>query len=75
MSGLFPETLAECKRRPNGKPCLGLMWVVKTEDDGIFGHCIVCKTEEVFVQNWQKTEWADGMMEPVRVDLDGPALH
>jgi hypothetical protein len=69
------ETLIECRRRPKGKPCLGLMWVVKTEDDKILGHCIVCKTEEVFIQNWQKTEWADGMMEPVPVDLDGPALH
>ena len=29
------ETLIECKRRPKGKPCPGLMWVVKTGDDGI----------------------------------------
>jgi hypothetical protein len=69
------ETLIECRRRPKGKPCLGLMWVVKTEDDGILANCIVCKTEEVFIQNWRKTEWADGMMEPVPVDLGEPALH
>ena len=51
------------------------MWVVKTGDDGIFAHCIVCKIEEAFVQNWQGTEWADGMMEPVPVTLGRPALH
>jgi hypothetical protein len=43
------------------------MWVVKTEDDGIFAHCVVCKTEEAFVHTWQVTEWADGMMEAVPV--------
>lgn len=61
------ETLIECKRRPKSKPCIGLMWVVKTEDDGILSHCVVCKTEEAFVHNWQETEWADGMMEAVPV--------
>ena len=69
------ETLVECKRRPNGKGCPGLMWVVKTGDDGILAHCIVCKTEETFIHNWQKTEWADGMMEPVPNDLGGTAVH
>lgn len=56
------ETLIECKRRPKGKACPGLMWVVKTGDDGILAHSIVCKTEETFIHNWQKTEWAEGMM-------------
>jgi hypothetical protein len=69
------ETLIECKRRPKGKPCPGLMWVVKTEDNGILAHCIACKTEEAFIQNWQNTEWAEGMMEPVPVDLGGPPMH
>jgi hypothetical protein len=40
------ETLIACKRRPKGKPCPGLMWAVKTADDGILAHCIVSKTEE-----------------------------
>ena len=26
---------------------------------------LACKTEEMVIHNWQKTEWADGMMEPV----------
>ena len=69
------ETLVECKRRPRGKACPGLMWVVKTDDDGILSHCIVCKTDEALIHNWQKTEWADGMMEPVPVMLEGEPLH
>lgn len=69
------ETLIDCKRRPKGKPCVGLMWVVKTADDAILAHCLVCKTDEVFIHNWQKTEWADGMMKPVPVDAEGPAVH
>lgn len=64
------ETLIECTKRPKKKPCLGLMWVVKTEDDGILVHCVACGDEEAYVHNWQKTEWAAGMMEPVPVMLD-----
>src|SRR4051812_21121703 len=64
------ETLLECRRRPKGKPCLGLMWVVKTGDDGILAHCLACKTEEAFVHNWQETEWATGMMGAVPVAFD-----
>lgn len=71
------ETLIDCKRRPKGKACLGLLWVVKTEDDGILAHCVACKTEETFIHNWQKTEWADGMMEavPVAFDAEEPVKH
>jgi len=71
------ETLIECKRRPKGKPCLGLMWVDKAEDDVILAHCLVCKTEEALIHNWQKTEWAGGMMEavPVMFDDEVPVRH
>ncbi len=55
------------------------MWVVKTEDNGIVAQCVVCKTEEAFIHNWQETEWANGMMEPVPVVLplphDEPQKH
>ncbi len=68
------ETLVECKRRPKGKACPGLMWVVKTNDDGILAYCILCKTDEALIHNWQATEWAGGMMGPVSVDLGGPAV-
>ena len=47
----------------------------KTADDGILTHCIVCRTDEVFIHNWQKTEWAGGMMEPVPAELGGPPVH
>jgi hypothetical protein len=29
---------------------------------GSLAHCIVCKTEETFIHNWHKTEWANGMI-------------
>lgn len=64
------ETLMECWRRPKGKACLGLMCVVKTDDDAILAHCLACRTEEALIRNWQKTEWAEGMMAPVPVTLD-----
>jgi hypothetical protein len=69
------ETLIECKRRPKGKACQGLMWVVKTHDDGILAYCILCKTDEALIHNWQTTEWAGGMMGPIPGDLGGPAFH
>ena len=50
------ETLVDCTRRPKRKQCLGLMWVVKTEDDGILAHCMACGNEEAYVPNWQATE-------------------
>ena len=59
------ETLMECKRRPKGRGCIGLMWVVKTADDAILVQCVLCRTEEAFIHNWQETEWANGMMDPV----------
>jgi len=37
--------------------------------------CIVCKTEEACIHNWQKTEWAQEMMDPVRVEAGGPGVH
>jgi hypothetical protein len=59
------ETLIECKRRPKGRACVGLMWVAKTDDDAVIAHCVLCRNEEAFIHNWQETEWANGMMEPV----------
>jgi len=59
------ETLVECKRRPGRKPCLGLVWVVKTKQDDIIAYCTECETEEAVIHNWQDTLWSDGMMEPV----------
>jgi hypothetical protein len=71
------ETLVECRRRPKGQACVGLMWVVKTADDGIIAHCLLCRNAEAFVHNWEATEWANGMMEPVPVALchESPVTH
>jgi hypothetical protein len=57
--------------------CVGLMWVVKTADDGILAHCLLCRNEEAFVHHWQDTEWAHGMMEPVPVKFghEKPVTH
>ncbi len=69
------ETLIECKCRPKRRPCLGLMWVAKTPDDGIVARCLVCGNEEAFVHNWQETEWANGMMAPVPMSLGAEKMR
>ena len=38
------ETLMECRKRPRGVPCTGLMWVAKTERDEIQAFCRVAAT-------------------------------
>jgi hypothetical protein len=63
------ETLLPCRRRPGGKPCLGLMWVAKTEEDDIHAFCLACHTDEAMIHNWQETEWAEGPMEPAPVKM------
>jgi len=65
------ETLMECRKRPGGKPCTGLMWVEKTERNDIQAFCRVCRNDEAVVHNWQETDWANGMMEAVPVNFDG----
>ena len=64
------ETLIECTRRPKRRACVGLMWVVKTDDDAILAQCVLCGNEEAFIHNWQETEWASGMRDPVPVAFD-----
>lgn len=68
------ETLVECSRRPAGKPCPGLLWVVKTDDEAIEASCAVCGGSEVVIHNWRGTQWADGMMAPLPVS-PVPAIH
>lgn len=55
------ETLIECKKRPRGKSCLGLMWVAKLNDDRLEAHCPACNELEAIVSGWQDTLWADGI--------------
>ena len=63
-----PGTLLPCRKRPGGKPCLGLMWVAKTAEDDIHAFCLCCHTDEAMIHNWQETEWAEGPMEPAAMD-------
>lgn len=72
--GQCRETLVECSRRPVRKPCLGLLWVLKADDDTIDAYCHVCKAERILISGWQETQWADGPMEPFSTD-DLPPLH
>lgn len=32
------------------------MWVVKTDEDCILAHCLLCRNEETFIHNWQETD-------------------
>ena len=50
----------------------GLMWVAKTEGDEIQAFCRVCGNDEAAVHSWRETEWANGMMEAVPINFDGP---
>ena len=65
LKGARRETLICCTRRPNRKPCIGLLWVEKTEQDSIHAFCPTCRTGEMLVSNWQDTIWAEGPMEPL----------
>ena len=59
LDGLM--TLVECRKKPKGKSCRGLMWVVKRGDDRIEAHCPVCNELEVLIAGWQETMWASGV--------------
>ncbi len=71
-SGESRETLVECSMRPGRKPCPGLLWVVKVENDDIYCYCMSCKRDEVLIHDWQDTIWAEGMMEPVPPEPERP---
>lgn len=71
-TGQFRETLVACSCRPNRKPCLGLLWVEKTEDEQISAYCVACKREEIWISGWQATRWAQGPMEPASQDMFTP---
>lgn len=62
------ETLIPCRRRPQGTPCLGLLWVVKETSGAIHAFCPTCRTGEFLIHNWEETDWAEGPMQPVRVE-------
>ena len=57
-------TLVECSRRPGRKPCEGLLFVTKTEDDLLFAVCPICKNDSITISGWQDTLYADGQPQP-----------
>jgi hypothetical protein len=63
------ETLVECRRRPSGKPCPGLMWVIKNADDCIVSQCLICRHADMVISNWRETDWAEGLMPPEPMDF------
>jgi len=64
------ETLVECKRRPTHCQCLGLLWVMKRDDDGIEVTCRDCQHVEAVISGWQGTGWAEGVMPAVPLTGD-----
>lgn len=65
--GQARETLIACRRRPGGQTCLGLLWVLKQNDDAIHAFCGLCKADEYLIYEWEDTLWAEGPMDPVDV--------
>jgi hypothetical protein len=64
------ETLVECTKRVDRKPCPGLMWVLKPEKATILAECVHCGRDQVHITGWEFTIWADGVMDPVPIDGD-----
>jgi hypothetical protein len=74
--GYARETLVECSRRIERRPCPGLLWVAKAENGTLEASCLVCRRERLVISGWEDTEWADGPMEPVGPeDLRTPLLN
>ena len=61
------ETLVECGKRLGGRRCSGFLWVEKQPDDTLLAHCLVCRTNQVLIHDWQDTIWATGPCDPVMV--------
>lgn len=63
-------TMVLCKRRPAGRPCLGLLMVLKLEDGRIQAHCPACSTVDSIISGWEETDWADGQSPALSITDD-----
>lgn len=63
------ETLVACRFREGRRPCSGLTWVVKRQDDSIEAFCPVCRGLDCMISGWQETPWAEGPMEPIQLEM------
>jgi hypothetical protein len=66
--GEMRETLVECNRRPQRRPCQGLLWVTKATTDTIEAYCLVCDHVYAVISGWEDTIWAEGPMPPFHPD-------
>lgn len=57
--------IVECSRRVNGRPCQGLLWVSKVDEQTLEVCCLDCRREHLLITGWEGTEWASGPMEPL----------
>lgn len=64
--GEAQSTLVECVRRPERKPCLGLMVVIR-EEDHLAVVCPACKRQEAAIYEWETTPWASGPPLPIQL--------
>lgn len=68
-------TLIACSRRPSRRPCRGMLWVHKTEEDRIESHCPACGEPRYLISNWRETLWADGPLLVMPGRVDGKGRH
>lgn len=63
--GQLRGTLVECSRRVDRRACQGLLWVGKIDLETIEAVCMSCHREHLLISGWERTEWAEGQMEPL----------
>jgi len=63
------ETLIPCRRRPERKPCTGFLVVLKQQDNSLRAYCPICHGDEYLIHNWEETQWAEGPMPAVPVEV------
>lgn len=73
--GEYRSTLVACRRRPNGRPCDGLLQVDKGGDTTLLAHCPKCGHQEYSIHDWQSTPWAFGPALPERFEPPAPHEH
>jgi hypothetical protein len=64
-------TLIPCSRRPNRKPCPGLLWVEKDDGGQIQAACPACHEVAYVISGWQGNLWSDGPIRPLDPPPDG----
>lgn len=58
------ETLIECRRRPGGRRCPGLLRVRKERNNSLLAFCPECDSDEMLVSDWEGTRWATRRSRP-----------